>query len=44
MVGKGHQVGAEPICLETLREEDIIPEEGGKVVYSQPTLVSLTSR
>ena len=29
MVAKGHQVGAEPICLESLQEEDIIPE-GGK--------------
>ena len=29
-MGKGHQVGAEPIHLETLQEEDIIPKEGGK--------------
>ena len=29
-VGKGHQVGAEAIRLETLWEEDVVSKEGGK--------------
>ena len=43
MVGKGHQVGVEPIRLETLQDEDIIPKKKGKgaVEPAHPSIPSI---